>query len=55
MFVRGIIASACAFNLLTRIFILPICPFNLEFCAFNHATRAFSLQSRRFELVDLNL
>ena len=48
---RGSVASARAFNLLTRTFNLPACASNLPTRAFNHATCAFSLLTRGFELV----
>ena len=48
---RGFIASASAFNLLTRAFNLPTSAFNLVTRVFNLATRAFSLLTCGFELV----
>ena len=55
---HGFIASASAFNLLTRAFNLltrafnlPTSAFNLVTRVFNLATRAFSLLTRGFELV----
>ena len=41
---RSFIASACAFNILTR-------AFNLTTCAFSLLTRGFELVTRGFELV----
>ena len=50
---RGFIASACAFNLLTRAFNLPTRAFSLPTRAFNLSTRAFSVLTPEFELVTL--
>ena len=48
---RGFIASAWAFNLLTRPFNLITRAFSLPTRAFNLATRAFSVLIHGFELV----